>query len=449
VSFHDHTICVVGLGYVGVTLASAFADVGFTVHGTEIRPDVLADLQAGRPHVHEPGLADAVERQLRQGQLVLSDRIPDGCRATVYIITVGTPLDPQGRVRLDMIADVAREVSEHLREGDMVILRSTVKIGTTRSLIAPILDKAGVRFDLAFCPERTLEGQALAELRTLPQIVGALTAAAAMRATQLFQMLTPTVVRVADPETAEMIKLVSNAHRDVEFAYSNEIARMCDDIGISAAEVIAASKVNYPRTRLPLPGPVGGPCLSKDSHILAESFAQSGTRPEITIAARAINERQPEECAAFIESLCGGLGVRCRKVALLGLAFKGKPATADLRGSMAIPIFQALQVRLPSARFLGFDPVLEDDAVKGCGIEPSLGIEDAFDAADLVVIMNNHVAFETMALGELAATMSSPGVIYDFWNHFTGRTLELPHGVRYVALGSHKINRFAARLSDD
>ena len=144
-------------------------------------------------------------------------------------------------------------------------MRSTVKIGTTRNLVHPVLEASGKRFDLAFCPERTVEGQALEELRWLPQIVGGETLDVTVRAGQLFQFLTPTVVRVSSVETAEMVKLVDNSQRDVHFAYSNEVARVCDVIGISAAEVIQAGKRGYPRTNLPMPGPVGGPCLEKDS----------------------------------------------------------------------------------------------------------------------------------------------------------------------------------------
>ena len=438
VTFHDHTVCIVGLGYVGLTLAAAMADVGFTVYGTEIREDVLADLKLGRPHFHEPGLADALERHLAHESLHLSQRIPDGCPATVYIVTVGTPIGPDACSRHDMIAGVAEEVVTHLRDGDMVVLRSTVKIGTTQQLVAPILRTAGVRFDLAFCPERTLEGQALAELRMLPQIVGATSLDGAIRATRLFQLLTPTVVRVADPETSEMIKLVSNASRDVQFAYANEIARLCDAVGISAFEVIRAGNISYPRTSLPLPGPVGGPCLSKDSHILGESFNGSGVTPEITLAARGINERQPEECAEFIERACADGGVQCRKVSLLGFAFKGKPATSDLRGSVALPILRAMRARMPNARFFGFDPVI-GDGVAACEVEPCATLEQAFQDADLVVIMNNHEAFLAMPLARRAAFMARPSLIYDFWNHFTGQPVELPEGVRYAAFGSHRM----------
>ncbi len=135
----------------------------------------------------------------------------------------------------------------------------------------PILQEVGVPFEIAFCPERTIEGNALAELRRLPQIVGADKVETAMRATRLFMETTPTVVRVRSIEAAEMVKLIDNTSRDLIFAFSNEIAQACDAVGVSAIEVINAGKLGYPRTNLPLPGPVGGPCLTKDPYILAQS----------------------------------------------------------------------------------------------------------------------------------------------------------------------------------
>jgi nucleotide sugar dehydrogenase len=435
-AFHDHTVCVVGLGYVGLTLASVMAEVGFTVYGIEIREEVLGPLKRGKPHFYEPGLAEALERHLRNGSLIPSKFVPHGCPATTYIITVGTPLGPNHRVRLDMIERVTREVATHVRDGDMVILRSTVKLGTTRGLIKPILEETGKRVELAFCPERTLEGQALLELRSLPQIVGPVTFEASLRATRLFQFLTPTVVRVADPETAEMIKLVDNAQRDVQFAYANEIARLCDSAGVSAAEVIRMGKLGYARTNLPMPGPVGGPCLSKDPHILIESFEGYGVVPEITTAARTINERQPDEVADYLVRTLAGQNER-KRIALLGLAFKGKPATDDLRGSMAVPIYRAIKARFPNSEFVGFDPIVPLDEIVRLELKPAERLEDAFDGAHVVVILNNHPIFESMPLETYAAKMAKPAIVYDFWNHFTGRPLALPPMVGYVALGSH------------
>jgi UDP-N-acetyl-D-mannosaminuronic acid dehydrogenase len=201
-------------------------------------------------------------------------------------------------------------------------------------VVAPILAASGKKFDIAMCPERTLEGKALQELRELPQIVGADDPAVADRAAAIFRRLTISIVQVADIETAEIIKLVSNTFRDVQFAFANEVARVCDAFGVSAHEVISAGKLGYNRTNIPLPGLVGGPCLEKDPHILMESARTRGIEMEITSAGRLVNERQPEETVQFISSEINRrkLASGPLKISILGMAFKGLPETSDLRG---------------------------------------------------------------------------------------------------------------------
>ena len=437
--FTDNKVCVLGLGYVGLTLATTMAEVGFEVYGVEIRDDVVEMLQSGVPHVHEPGIAERLRRAVDDGQLRISKTIPPDCPATVYVITVGTPLAEDGRVRLDMIEHVAGEVGKVLKADDMVIMRSTVKVGTTRNVVMPVLERSGQPFQLAFCPERTLEGKAMDELRRLPQIVGADSHDATIRAAQLFAMLTPTTVRVSDIETAEMIKLVDNAQRDVQFAYANEVARVCDALGVSAAEVINAGKLGYPRTNLPMPGPVGGPCLEKDPYILAQSLEDTGVEPEITLTARRLNERQPAEVAAHLRAVCDQLdGFPANPViTLLGLAFKGWPATDDLRGTMAVPILAALREHFPDGDFRGYDAVVSPDGVRSLGLDPCASLEDAMSGSHLVLILNNHAEFAAMPLEDLAPRLAKPAIVYDFWNLFPNANFRLPDWVGYVALGSH------------
>jgi len=436
-NFVDHDVCMVGLGYVGLTLAVTMAEVGFRVAGVEVSPIALGCLAKGEPHFFEPGLDHKLKRQMERGTFSVSERIPNDLDVRVYIITVGTPLDRERRTRLDMIENAAREVREHLKAGDLIIVRSTVKLGTTRKVVAPILEEAGVPFDLAFCPERTLEGRALTELRELPQIVGGSDVAAAVRASQLFQCLTPTVVRVGDLETAEMIKLVDNSHRDVMFSYANEVARLCDEAGISVMEVIQSGKLGYGRTNLPLPGPVGGPCLEKDPHILGESFRGTGTFPEITLLCRKLNESLPAEVIDRLAKVTGvtpGFPER-PVVTLLGLAFKGWPATDDLRGTMARPILEALKAKYPDATFRGYDPVVAADKVRDFGLDPCGSLKAAMAGCHVAVIANNHPVFAEMPIEDLAEMMARPGFIYDFWNNFTMRDISMPKGTGYMALG--------------
>lgn len=438
-TFRDRHICIMGLGYVGLTLAVVMAEVGYQVTGVEIRTEAVASLRRGKPHFFEPGLEGRLQRVVNSGRLDIQSSIPKTTPASVYIVTVGTPLDANGKVRIDMMSHVAEEIAQSINDGDLVIMRSTVELGTTNRIVRPILDKAGKRFDLAFCPERTLEGQALKELRELPQIVGGDDVGVRARAMQIFQYLTPTVVQVSSLETAELIKLTDNAQRDVLFGLANEVARISDAIGVSAMEVIRAGKLGYPRTNIALPGPVGGPCLEKDPHILANGLKPFGVTPEIILAARHLNERQPQEVITMLQSFCAKVPdfPEAPSITLAGVAFKGRPETDDLRGTMALPILAALRTHFPKARFLGFDAVVAPEKIRSCfDLAPAPRLEAAFDKAHLVVIANNHLCFERMPLPYLAQSMARPGIIFDFWNNFADSEIELPEGIHYAGLGN-------------
>lgn len=439
-NYSDRKVCVIGLGFVGLTLATTMADVGFQVIGVEKREDLLEKIAAGKAGFFEPSLSVKLKKVISNKSLQVCHKIPKSCEAKVYIITVGTPLDSKMKINLSSIKKVAKDIAGELKDGDLVILRSTVKLGTTRSIVFPILNKTGKKFQIAFCPERTIEGQAMAELRYLPQIIGALDLATGVRASLLFQFLTPTVIRVNDLETAEMIKLIGNTKRDVAFGFANEVAHMCDVVGLSADEVISGGRFGYSRTDIPLPGPVGGPCLSKDSHILIQSMMEYGVIPEITVAARKTNEKQPSEVIQFLVSF-----LKSQKgfpknpvISLLGIAFKGRPITDDIRGTTAIAIFEALKKAFPKAKFWGYDPVVEEKVVSEFGLMAKKEAQDVFLGADLVLILNNHPLFSTMPLESWTANMHRPGVVYDFWNNYSQENLHLPSGVKYITLGCHK-----------
>jgi len=438
--FRDRTVCVLGLGFVGLTLAAVMASVGFKIIGVEIRAEVRDHFAAGTAHFYEPGLTENLRRASQSGLLEVHAEIPADCPATVYIITVGTPLGPNGRVNLESVTRIAEQIAARLKDGDLIVLRSTVKIGTTEQVVKPILERAGKRFEIAFCPERTIEGQAMAELRFLPQIVGAADRETASRAGQIFGFLTPTVVRVSSIQTAEMIKLIDNSRRDLMFGYANEVARMCDALGISAAEVIRSGRFGYTRTDIPMPGPVGGPCLSKDPHILAESLEYVGIRPEITLAARAVNERQPDEIVRFIRQLFSANGKFPDKlrIALLGIAFKGRPVTDDVRGTMAIPVHAALNAAFPAAEIVAHDPVVDAASLRSIGMTPVSGLEAAFAGTHIAIILNNHPAYESLPIEAITEKMARPAVIYDCWNNFIDKPIQLPAGTRYFALGSQR-----------
>ncbi|MCT7660876.1 nucleotide sugar dehydrogenase [Mycobacterium deserti] len=419
-----YDVGIVGLGYVGLTLATVLAEAGNSVIGVETRQDIVDLTNEGTPHFTETGLPDALSGVTRSGKLRAVAAFDDSFTCDTYIITVGTPLSSDGVARVDMIDAAARDIAANMRDGALVILRSTVKVGTTRDVVTPALASSGKSFDIAMCPERTLEGKALQELRELPQIIGADDQAVADRAAALFRRLTNSIVQVSGVETAEIIKLVSNTFRDVQFAFANEVARLCDAFGVSAHEVIASGKLGYNRTNIPMPGLVGGPCLEKDPHILMESARTRGVHLEMTAAGRLVNERQPEETVRFISSEIDRRGLAKDgplKINLVGMAFKGLPETSDLRGSMSVKVLDALKKAHPDAEIGVYDPVTPPEVLASEFPDERVfnRFGDAVSGASVVVIGNNHPSLGTISPRTISEFIGPGGFVFDYWNHFS------------------------------
>jgi nucleotide sugar dehydrogenase len=325
-----------------------------------------------------------------------------------------------------------------MQDGDLIILRSTVKIGTTKSLIEPILQESNKIFNLAFCPERTLEGAALTELAYLPQIIGGINIESCERSARFFRKVTSSVITVANTETAEMIKLVDNMQRDVKFAISNEIAEMCNSQKINASEVISAGKLGYPRTNLSLPGPVGGPCLEKDSYILAESFEGFDVQPNIALTARATNERMIITVGNYIlDWLEKNIGNKASQITILGMAFKGVPETDDLRGSTSVELFRFLKNNSKGEiKIKLWDPVISKSDIRIDGFCLETSLVNALEGSGVVILANNHPALQECHPEIIRDGLHSPHLIYDLWNRF-GKSINSTNNSQYVPWGNH------------
>lgn len=442
---HDRHVCILGMGFVGLTLAVVMAECGFQVTGVEIDPNRVTRLESGDAHFLEAGLQVRLHRALAGGALrfVRELTAADVSHCSTYILTVGTPLDRSGAPRMDMVERATQQVTAVMPDGALVVLRSTVRIGTTRAVVKPIIEATGKRYQLAYCPERTIEGNALAELRALPQIVGGLAPEDAWRAAAIFQHMTPTTVRVSSLETAEAIKLLDNSYRDLFFAFGNEVALMCEAAGLDADEVIGAGKLGYQRTSIAAPGLVGGPCLEKDPHILEHSMKDFSFVPELISTGRRLNERLPAWMAHSLAELLGDHREPL-KIAICGLAFKGRPETDDVRGTPAILLAMAMRATFPGAELVGQDFAVAPKVIRDQLSLSPVSIDDAFAGAHAVIIANNNGRYERIDLDRLMARMARPAVIYDCWSVLQLRPTDAPEGVRYVRFGS-----IAASLARD
>lgn len=440
VATHRH-VAVVGLGYVGLTLGLVLAEEGFAVTGVDIDASVVADLRAGRPHVHELGLPELLREQLA-GNFLLATAVPP--HADVFVIAVGTPVrvvDGQRTPTLDHLVAATEAVAAVLRPGGLVILRSTVPLGTTRSVVVPILERrtglrAGRDFHVAFAPERTAEGRALRELRELPQIIGGINDDSTEATAALFRELCPTIVRMESVEAAELAKLVNNSFRDLIFAFSNQVVQVAAPYDFDVVEAIRAANRAYPRDPVPLPSPgVGGPCLTKDPYILASAGPQAGLATTLFEAGRAVNESMVDFVAATILKHLEAAGKDAEQatVLLCGIAFKGQPETGDVRDSTAVALAERLRPRV--ARLLAHDPAVPGEVLGAYGLEPVATPLEGAAMADAVLFCNNHVSYGRLDVFELVRAISPPAVVFDGWHLFRADDVLAAAPATYIGLG--------------
>lgn len=427
-------ICVVGTGHIGLPLAAVLAEAGFAVTGYDTNDDFVSKVNTtGVAGFLEEGLNELLTKHLHRGLTLTST--PPGLQ-DVYIITVGTPLEPgTQRPSLDRIRVAVQRLAAGFGPDPLIVLRSTVSIGTTRNVVLPELRRHAERFGLAFCPERTIEGKAISEMRSLPQVVGGLDEQSTARAEALFRLITPKIVRVSSLEAAEMIKLINNTYRDLTFAFANEVALIAEHMGLSAGEMIHAANVDYPRSNVARPGFVGGPCLEKDALILIDSLRKIDFKPKVIEEARKINHALPDHVALRIIKEIRGLRrpPASAKVLITGFAFKGRPATEDVRGSAAIPIMRRLQasrMEVWGHDFATPEKVIADLGARACTLE------EGFENADAVIIMNNHPGYQSAGIPALARRLRAPALLFDSWGVFTpGEFRDVP-GLHYGTLGA-------------
>jgi UDP-N-acetyl-D-mannosaminuronic acid dehydrogenase len=423
---------IVGMGYVGLTLAAAMARKGcYEVHGVDVQPAVVESLSRGEPHIFEPGVSEAFGELVGEKIFVASELPDDGLDAVV--ICVSTPVDEATHEPyLENLAAAAEHVAKRCRPHALVVVRSTVPVGTSREVVLPPLRRAWGVAHLVMAPERTIQGQALRELVELPQVVGGLDQESLELGLALFSGLVRKVVPVSSLETAELVKLTNNCHTDVIYSFGNEIAMVTDRLGLDPLEVIRATNLNYPRPDIAKPGYVGGGCLSKDPYIMLSSATRNGYMPQLITAARTLNESLPVHVAQRVVDLMprgrGGT------LTVLGWAYKGWPPTDDMRGTpiaAMMPFFTAAGIRV-----LGHDPLVSDEVIRAHGGEP-VDLARGFRAADGVLIITDHPDYRAIDVASAIAG-SRLQFLFDSWRILDADKVTAC-GVHYAGLGFERV----------
>ena len=419
------TVGVIGLGYVGLPLAVAFAESGATVVGVDLDARRIAAIRTGQSFIEDVP-TETLARLVQAGRLRATDDVAALRKADAIVICVPTPLGKSKEPDISFIVSAADAIAGILHRGQLVVLESTTYPGTTQEILLPRFEarglKAGLNFFLAFSPERIDPGNRRYTLRDIPKVVGGLTPTCRELAGALYARVTKEIVPVSGPETAEMVKLFENTFRSVNIALVNEFAIMCRRLGISVWEVIGAAATK-PFGYMPFyPGPgLGGHCLPSDPHYLSWKVRLEGYEPRFITFADEINRQMPAYVVQMVADALNerGRAVRDARILVLGVAYKAN--VADTRDSPALEIIESLRAK--GAVVAYHDPFVPRLTVNQTELASVPWSEAEVGAHDVVLILTAHGTYDWPAI------VGGARLVIDTRNA-TGGLPSAPHVIR-------------------
>jgi UDP-N-acetyl-D-mannosaminuronic acid dehydrogenase len=405
-------LAVIGLGYVGLPVACEFAQAGFNVLGVEIVPGRVEKINAGLSPIEgdEPGLAELLETTIRQGRLRATTGYEDLRDRDVILICVETPVDEDNKPSYTALRSALRSLAPVLKAGALVIVESTVAPRTMSDVVLPLLEKgSGFKvnqgFLLGHCPERVMPGKLLSNLRNVSRVVGGMTRETAQTMMALYKHVVKAELEPTDCLTAELVKTAENAYRDVQIAFANEVALICEALGGDVWKVRElVNKSPYRAMHLPGAG-VGGHCIPKDPWLLIAN-AGDALRPRLIPAARAVNDGMPLHVADMtVRALYeAGVGVQDAKIAVLGYAYLEN--SDDTRNSPSEVLAKSLQAR-------GAQVAVHDPYVAGYRGD----LHGVVQGCHAVIVMVAHDTYRGLDLNELREMVQAP-ILVDGRNLF-------------------------------
>ncbi|MFC4354182.1 nucleotide sugar dehydrogenase [Chryseomicrobium palamuruense] len=377
------SLCVVGLGYIGLPTAVMFANSGHQVHGVDVNERAVNLINNKQLHIEENGLQERLEAAVDAG-LLTAATTPE--KADVFIIAVPSPINPDKTANLEYVRQATASIVPYLEKGNLIILESTVPPRTVEDVMMPELIKAGLDIGtelfVSHSPERVIPGRVFEELVSNDRIIGGINSESAKMTVDLYQSFVQGTMHETDATTAELVKVMENTYRDVNIAFANELAKIANTLGVNIWEAIRLANF-HPRVNIHQPGPgVGGHCIAVDPWFLVELDPQNA---QMIHLARKTNDGMPSYTANLTRDILKAKGIEKPKVAVLGLAFKGN--IDDMRESPSVEVVEHIEA-------LDLDYVAYDPHIKQNNLEKQTqDIEEALQDADAVLVLTDHQAF--------------------------------------------------------
>jgi len=438
-------IAVIGMGYVGIPCAVLLADVdGYDVTGVQRRSErsgwKIELLNSGKSPIEgdEPGLEELISKVVDKGTFRVTDDFNILSDMNIILIDVQTPTDENNVPRYESLKEVSVKIAQVIKKGTLVVIESTVAPGTTRNIVLPLLEKhsgmkGGEDFYLAFSYERVMPGKLLEYIVNFPRVVGGINEQSTQMAVKMYKKIVKKTVHATEVTTAELAKTIENAYRDVNIAFANEMALVCESLGVNVYEVRELINERHDR-HMHIPGiGVGGHCLPKDTWLLRHGLMQYGLvkeEPEFITLARKLNNYMPYHGLELVKKSLEEKGIPLSKatVAILGVAYLEN--SDDTRNTPARALIHALE-RGGTKEIRAHDPYVRSREFPDIAVQRDL--DAVVTGADCLVIATKHDEYFSMDLKMIASRMRTP-VIIDGRNVLTKEACE-NEGIMYKGIG--------------
>lgn len=437
----DLKIAVVGFGYIGTCIGAVIANRGYSVVGIDVRKSIVDEINQGKTSIAEPGLNDLVKSAVSKSHLKANSSFEAIKDCDVVVVTVGTPLCANFDPITTDITDATKSIAPYLRDGQLIILKSTVPPYTTENVVKPILDQTKVPYYLSFCPERLAEGRAIVEFESIPVVVGGVDAEST-RLSGLFwkKVLGTDVIPVENARAAELVKLMDNLWIDLNISLANEVAMIADKIDVDALQVISAANSlpkgqHHVNILYPSVG-VGGYCLTKDPWFVHHMGKKLGLELMTPVTSRTVNEKMPNYSFQLIQSALNEKKKNWDqiKVSVMGISFKNN--TGDCRYTPTRPLIE--QISNTPCRLEIYDSWVNDEEAKTVTSRKlNRDLVNSLKDSDLVVFLTGHDEFKKINTAMFVELLKPGAIIFDGRNMMSAAMIQdlQKNGFTYQGVG--------------